>query len=283
MRLLVFGRTGQVARALGQCPQVATLDREQADFTDPDTCLAALEAHRPDAAINAAAYTAVDRAEREEALATRINGTTPGLIARACAARDIPFVHISTDYVFDGTGTAPWRETDPVAPQNAYGRSKLAGERAVLAAGGAPAILRTSWVFSAHGSNFLRTMLRLGESRTALDVVEDQIGGPTPATAIADACLTMARQLAQAPDKAGIYHFSGAPDASWKDFAEAIFARAGLAVQVTGIPAAAWPTPAARPANSRLDCTRIRASFGIERPDWRRALDAVLAELGASR
>ena len=281
MRLLVFGRTGQVARALGQCPQVVTLGREQADFTDPDTCLAALETHKPDAVINAVAYTAVDRAEREEALATRINGTTPGLIARACAARDIPFVHISTDYVFAGTGTAPWRETDPVAPQNAYGRSKLAGEQAVLAAAGRAAILRTSWVFSAHGSNFLRTMLRLGESRSALDVVEDQIGGPTPATAIADACLTMARQLSQAPDKAGIYHFSGAPDASWKDFAEAIFARAGRPVQVTGIPTAAWPTPAARPANSRLDCTRIKASFGIARPDWRAALDAVLAALDA--
>ncbi len=281
MKILVFGKNGQVARELQRRAQVTALGRAEADFTAPETCLAALETHAPDAVINAAAYTAVDRAEEEEALATQINAATPGLLAEACARRAIPFVHISTDYVFDGSGTAPWRESDPVAPQNAYGRSKLAGERAVAAAGGPHAILRTSWVFSAHGSNFVRTMLRLAESRDALDVVEDQFGGPTPAGAIAEACLTIARALAAAPEKSGIYHFSGAPDVSWKLFAEEIFARAGLAVRIRGIPTEAYPTPARRPANSRLDCSGIERVFAINRPDWRLALDGILAELAA--
>lgn len=282
MKVLVFGKTGQVARELQRRGDVIALGRDEADFTRPDTCLAALETHKPDTVINAAAYTAVDKAEGEEALATQINGETPGLLAKACARRNVPFVHISTDYVFDGSGRRPWRECDPVAPQNAYGRSKLAGERAVEKAGGAHVILRTAWVFSAHGNNFLRTMLRLSEARDRLGVVDDQIGGPTPAAAIADACLNIARALIHAPEKSGIYHFSGQPEVSWKGFAEEIFARANLPVQVAAIASSEYPTPARRPANSRLDCALIKTRFAITRPEWRKALDAVLEELAQS-
>ncbi|HHB81717.1 MAG TPA: dTDP-4-dehydrorhamnose reductase [Aliiroseovarius sp.] len=281
MKILVFGKTGQVAQELQRRGNVIALGREQADFTQPETCLAALKAHAPDAAINAVADTAADQAEEEEALAHQINAEAPGALAQACARRGIPFVHISTDYVFDGSGSHPWRESDPTAPQNAYGRSKLAGEHAVAAAGGTHAILRTAWVFSSHGSNFVRTMLRLAESRDALSIVDDQIGGPTPAAAIADACLSIATMLRAQPERTGIYHFSGAPEVSWKEFAEAIFARTGRKMQIEGIPSAAYPTPASRPANSRLDCTEIERAFSIRRPDWRPALDEVLAELAA--
>jgi len=283
MTLLVFGRSGQVATELARlAPGAAFLGRDAADLADPESCAAAIRDRAPGAVINAAAYTAVDRAEEEEALATRINGAAPGAMARECAARGIPFVHVSTDYVFDGSGTAPWRPGDATGPLGAYGRSKLAGEAAVRAAGGAHAILRTSWVFSAHGANFVKTMLRLSETRDALNVVEDQIGGPTPAAAIAAACLRIADRLAADPGTAGTYHFAGDPDTSWAGFAREIFARAGRAVAVTGIPSAAYPTPAARPANSRLDCTATAARFGISRPDWRAGLEAVLAELGAA-
>ena len=281
--ILVFGKTGQVATELQRQADVTALGRAEADLSDPDACAAAIRAHGPDVVINAAAYTAVDRAEEEEALATCINGAAPGAMAQACADLGIPFVHVSTDYVFDGTGTRPWRETDPVAPQNAYGRSKLAGEIAIRAAGGAHAILRTSWVFSAHGANFVKTMLRLSDTRDTLNVVEDQIGGPTPADAIAAACLTIADQLRQTPGKSGTYHFSGTPDASWKAFACEIFARAGRDVAVTGIPTSAYPTPAVRPLNSRMACSGLKDRFGIDRPDWQDALDRVLTDLGQAQ
>jgi dTDP-4-dehydrorhamnose reductase len=278
--ILVFGKTGQVATELQRQADVTALGRDEADLSDPDACAAAIHAAAPQAVINAAAYTAVDRAEDEEPLATRVNGDAPGAMARACAELDIPFVHVSTDYVFDGTGEQPWQETDPVAPQNAYGRSKLAGENAVRDAGGRYAILRTSWVFSAHGANFVKTMLRLSETRDTLSVVDDQIGGPTPADAIAAACLSIAQQLQQNADKAGIYHFSGMPDASWKAFACETFTRAGRSVDVAGIPTSDYPTPAVRPLNSRLDCSALQRVFGIARPDWRDALDRVLQDLG---
>ena len=193
MKLLVFGQTGQVARELARAaPEALFLGRDQADLSDPAACAAAIRAHRPDAVINAAAWTAVDRAETEEAAATVVNGHAPGAMAQACADLGAPLVHISTDYVFDGAGSLPFRPGDPTAPLGAYGRSKLAGEAAVRAAGGAHVILRTSWVFSAHGANFVKTMLRLGADRPALRVVADQIGGPTPADAIAAACLSLA-------------------------------------------------------------------------------------------
>lgn len=280
MKLLIFGRTGQVATELhALVPTARFLGRNDVDLSDPDACARAIAEYEPDAVINAAAYTAVDKAEEEETLAHTINASAPGAMAKAAAALGCPLVHISTDYVFAGDGTAMWTTTNAVAPQNAYGRTKLAGENAVRAEGGPHAILRTSWVFSAHGANFLKTMLRLSESRNALTIVADQIGGPTPAGAIAQACLTIAEQLCTTPDKSGTYHFSGTADCSWAEFAEAIFKAANRQVDVTGIPSSDYPTPAARPLNSRLDCTTTESVFGITRPDWSAAVTQIVPQL----
>lgn len=283
MTLLIFGRTGQVATELAAlsaklAPDAVFLDRHQADLANPARCAAAIYAQKPSAVINAAAWTAVDKAEAEEAQATVINGEAPTAMASACAELGVPFVHISTDYVFDGSGTVPFTPEHPTDPIGAYGRSKLMGEEGVRIAGGSHAILRTSWVFSAHGNNFLKTMLRLGQVRESLNVVADQVGGPTPARAIAQACFMMADQLADQPSKTGTYHFSGFPDVSWADFARAIMAQAKLACQVIDIPTSAYPTPARRPANSRMDCASL-ATFGLHRPDWRAAIRETLSEL----
>jgi len=280
MSILVFGKTGQVARELALHPGVICLDRAAADLADPGACAAAIRAARPAAVINAAAYTAVDNAEADEVLATVVNGDAPGAMAGTCADLGIPFVSISTDYVFDGTGTAPWAPGDAVAPLGAYGRSKLAGEQAVMAAGGAWVVLRTSWVVSAHGSNFVRTMLRLGAEREALNIVADQVGGPTGAREIAAACIKIAKTLVSEPEKSGIYHFAGTPDVSWADFAREIFAQAGLGCAVSDIPSSDYPTPAQRPLNSRLDCSYTNTVFDIKRPDWRVSLAEILQDLG---
>ena len=283
MRVLVFGQTGQVATELalqaGADIAMTCLGRDRADLSDPAACAAAIAASDADVVINAAAYTAVDKAEADEDLATTINGAAPGAMAQACAARAIPFLHVSTDYVFDGTGTRPWQTDDPTGPLGAYGRSKLAGEQAVRAAGGPHAILRTSWVFSAHGANFVKTMLRLGAEREKLTIVADQVGGPTSAADIAAALLTMARAFHAGHATSGTYHFSGAPDVSWADFAREIFAQAGLTCAVQDIPTSAYPTPARRPANSRMDCAALTRDFAIERPDWRISLATVLSDL----
>ncbi|WP_375573972.1 dTDP-4-dehydrorhamnose reductase [Seohaeicola saemankumensis] len=283
MRVLVFGQTGQVATELARqaAPDMAMtcLGRDRADLSDPAACAAAIAASDADVVINAAAYTAVDRAESEEDLATTINGTAPGAMAAACKAAGIPFLHVSTDYVFDGSGTRPWQPDDATGPLGAYGRSKLAGEQAVRAAGGAHALMRTSWVFSAHGANFVKTMLRLGAERDKLTIVADQIGGPTAAADIAAALLTMARAFHAGQGTTGTYHFSGAPDVSWADFARAIFVQAGLACAVEDIPTSAYPTPARRPGNSRMDCTGLTRDFGIKRPDWRASLASVMSDL----
>ncbi|MGD9861970.1 MAG: dTDP-4-dehydrorhamnose reductase [Pseudodonghicola sp.] len=279
--LLVFGQTGQVATELQRlAPQARFLSRAEADLSDPAACAAAIRAHSPAAVINAAAYTAVDRAEAEEALATTINGAAPAAMAAACAELGIPFLHISTDYVFDGSGTAPWTVGDAVAPLNAYGRSKLAGEEGVRAAGGLHAILRTSWVVSSHGNNFVKTMLRLSETRDTLNIVDDQIGGPTPAADIAAALLRMAAAL-RAGQAGGTYHYGGVPAVSWKDFACEIFAQAGRRVTVGGIPSSDYPTPARRPLNSRLDCSGLKRDFDIDPPDWKAGLAHILKELDA--
>lgn len=280
--LLIFGRTGQVARELARlAPEAQFAGRDEADLTRPDDCAALIRARKPAAVINAAAYTAVDRAESEPDVARLINRDAPEAMAVACAGLGIPFVHVSTDYVFDGSGDAPRRESDPTGPIGVYGTTKLEGERAIAAAGGQWAVLRTSWVFSAHGTNFVKTMRRLGAERDWLTIVADQIGGPTPAADIAAALLEMARQMQADPSKGGIYHFAGAPDVSWADFARAIFARSGLSPVVEDIPTSAYPTPARRPLNSRLDCTAITRDFGIARPDWRTGLAAVITELDA--
>ncbi|MEM7546408.1 MAG: dTDP-4-dehydrorhamnose reductase [Pseudomonadota bacterium] len=282
MKLLMFGRTGQVAaevlRRAGQV-QVVALSRDEADLADPVACAALITGTDADAVLNAAAWTNVDGAEANEAAASVINGAAPTAMAEAAAARDLPFIHISTDYVFDGSGTAPWQVGDAVAPINAYGWTKLAGERGVEAAGGPHAILRTSWVFSAHGANFVRTMLRVGASRERLTVVDDQIGGPTPAAAIADACITIAATFQSGGGQSGIYHLSGSPAVSWCDFARAIFAVAGMSTVAEPIPTTDYPTPAKRPLNSRLDCSAIGEAFGINVPDWRAGLSDVLEDL----
>ncbi|PCJ07292.1 MAG: dTDP-4-dehydrorhamnose reductase [Rhodobacteraceae bacterium] len=283
MSILVFGKTGQVAQELARHDGVTGLSRDQADLSEPAACGAQIMAQRPAAVINAAAYTAVDKAEEDEALASVINGEAPGAMAQACADLGIPFVSISTDYVFDGSGTAPWQPSDTTGPLGAYGRSKLAGEEAVSAADGAYAILRTSWVVSSHGSNFVKTMLRLGAERDQLSIVADQIGAPTMARDIAAACITMAQQLIDDPAKAGIYHFCSAPQTSWADFAREIFGQGDLSCKVVDIPSSDYPTPAARPLNSRLDCTLLETVFDIAQPDWRLGLRDILQDLGAQR
>jgi dTDP-4-dehydrorhamnose reductase len=212
--ILVFGKTGQVATELQHSGDVLALGRDQADLSDPVACTQVIRNLAPCAVINAAAYTAVDKAEEDEELATIINGETPTAIAQACAEMQIPLIHVSTDYVFEESGEAAWKPGDTTAPQNAYGRSKLAGEEGVLGSGATCAILRTFWVVSAHGANFVKTMLRLSEIRDTLSIVADQIGGPTPARDIAGACLMIAQQLKEDPSKSGTYHYSGAPQAS---------------------------------------------------------------------
>lgn len=286
MRVLVFGQSGQVARALVRQADVlgisiVSLGRVQADLSDPAACAAVLADHisQVDVVINAAAYTAVDKAEAEPDAAFAVNALAPTAMAQVAAASGKPFLHISTDYVFDGSGDRPWQVDSYPGPLGVYGAGKLAGEQGVRAAGGVHAILRTSWVFSAEGSNFVKTMLRLGATRDRLTVVADQIGGPTPAAAIAGALLRMAQDLQEGRGQSGTYHFAGSPDVSWADFAREIFAQSGMAVEVTGIPTTDYPTPARRPANSRLDCTTLQAAFGIDRPDWRLGLATVLADL----
>lgn len=286
MKILCFGQTGQVATELvRQAPligaEIVALGRDRADLTDPAACARLIEATDADIVVNAAAYTAVDAAETDRATAMTVNGDAPGAMARAAAIRGLPFLHISTDYVFDGAGTRPWREDDPVAPLGAYGATKLEGERQVTAAGGPHVILRTAWVFSAHGKNFVKTMLRVGADRDSLNVVDDQRGGPTAAHEIARALLAIAASFHEGRGQSGIFHFAGSPACTWADFAEAVFAASHMTKkpQVNRIPTSAYPTPARRPANSVLDCTRIREAYSIGQPDWRTGVRSVVSEL----
>ena len=281
MSVLVFGKTGQVAQELAAFEGVTLLDRDAADLTDPASCAALIAASDADAVINAAAYTTVDKAESDAEVAALVNSAAPTAMAKACAAAGKAFVHISTDYVFDGTGSNARIEIDPTDPLGIYGQTKLDGEVGVIAAGGRFAILRTSWVFSAHGSNFVKTMLRLGAERDTLNIVADQIGGPTPAADIARAAIQITKTMLQGGGESGIYHFSGAPNVSWADFARVIFHMSGMSVNVTGIPTTEYPTPATRPLNSRLDCSKISRIYGIRRPDWRDGLRDVLTKLEA--
>lgn len=287
MRIVVFGQNGQVATELQRLAgavgaSLMVLGREAADLSQPEAAARTLRglARSADAVINAAAYTAVDKAESEPDLAHAINGVAPGALAAAAADAGVPFLHISTDYVFDGSGKTPWKPDDATGPLGVYGASKLAGEKAVGAVGGPHAILRTSWVFSAHGANFVRTMLRLGAERDALNIVGDQVGGPTSARSIAAALFGIAGGLIEDEKAGGTYHFSGAGDVSWADFARGIFDQAEMSVDVTDIATSEYPTPAKRPPNSRLDCTTLAQTFGITRPDWQDDLATVLRQLG---
>lgn len=282
VNLLVFGQTGQVTRELARrAPLWATLrqlSRSDVSLENPAACADAILDAKVDAVINAAAWTAVDKAETEELAATVVNGDTPAAMARACALSRIPFLHLSTDYVFDGAGIVPFHPDDPTAPLGAYGRSKLKAEQGIQAAGGHHLILRTSWVVSAHGTNFVKTMLRLGRERPSLNVVADQIGGPTPASAIADALYICTAAMVNG-SVGGIHHFAGTPDTSWADFARAIMIAANLPCQITDIASAAYPTPARRPLNSRLDCNSLHKAFGIPRPDWQAGLFDMIKDL----
>jgi dTDP-4-dehydrorhamnose reductase len=285
MRIALFGQTGQVAtevqRRVPDGTVLTVLGREAVDLADADAVFEMARSLRVDAVINAAAYTAVDRAENEETLARAVNAEAVGALGRALNETATPLVHLSTDYVFDGSGTTARMPDAPTGPLQVYGHTKLLGEELLRDSGARFAVLRTSWVFSAHGANFVKTMLRLGAERDQLSIVADQIGGPTPASAIADTCILVATALADgAPG--GIYHYAGAPDASWADFARGIFKRSGLTPNVTDIETTDFPTPALRPLNSRLDCASMLSDFGIDRPDWRVGLAYVLKELGAT-
>lgn len=277
--ILVFGKTGQIATELQNSNDVFALGRNQADFSDPLVCAKIVKILSPKAVINAAGYTSVDETEENEELATIINGDTPTSIAKACSELQIPIVHISTDYVFQGSGEIAWKPNDNTLPQNAYGRSKLVGELGIQKTGATHVILRTSWVVSAHGTNFVKTMLRLSKSQNTINIVADQIGGPTPARNVADTCLIIARQLQQDASKSGIYHYSGKPNVSWADFALEIFKQASYSATVIPIASNKFETPVKRPLNSRMDCSMTRSTFGVEQPDWRLELKEILKEL----
>jgi dTDP-4-dehydrorhamnose reductase len=282
--LLILGAGGQVGRTLAERagPQARALVRAECDITDRASVAQAVSAAGLSAVVNCAAYTAVDRAESEAERALSVNADGAGIVARAAAAQDLPLIHLSTDYVYAGAGTAPHREDAKIAPLNRYGAAKAAGDAAVAAGNPAHLILRVSWVFGVYGTNFVKTMLRLGRERSELRVVDDQQGGPTEARDIADAVMVMAACCRRPAFSAwGTYHFAGAPSTSWYGFARAIFTIArGPGPRLVAIGARDYPTPAARPQNSRLECGRIRRVFGIEQPDWRVSLSRVIAALG---
>lgn len=286
MKVLITGCNGQVGHCLTERltkqAEVLALDYEGLDITDHDAVLNTVAEFQPNYIINAAAHTAVDRAEQEVELSYAINRDGPSYLAQAAKECGAVMLHISTDYVFDGMGDKPYQESDSTEPQGIYGQSKLAGEQAVAESCPEHLILRTAWVFGEHGNNFVKTMLRLAQCRDELSIVGDQFGGPTYAGDIADALIAMVQHLEQGKQaKWGVYHFSGMPYASWFDFASAIFQAAEQRELLTGqpklsaIPTSAYPTPAKRPANSRLDCRRIENQFGIKPSDWNAALNNI--------
>ena len=296
MKILLLGCDGQVGwelqRSLQPLGEVLALDFQSrnfaADFSRPDTLAATVQAVKPDLIVNAAAHTAVDKAESEPALAQAINADAPGVLARSAAACGAWLVHYSTDYVFDGTGDQPRAEDAPTGPLSVYGRTKLDGEAQIRASGCRHLILRTSWVYAARGGNFARTMLRLAGMKTELNVIDDQVGAPTGADLLADLTALMARAARAQPDLAGTYHAVAAGATSWHGYARLVIetARArGVALTLPPeallpIPTSAYPTPAPRPLNSRLDTRKLRERFGVHLPDWesgvRRLLDEIL-------
>lgn len=288
MKVLITGCNGQVGYCLTERlktqAEVLALDYEGLDITNREAVLNTVAEFKPNYIINAAAHTAVDRAEQEVELSYAINRDGPLYLAQATKECGAVMLHISTDYVFDGTGEQPYQESDSTGPQGVYGQSKLAGEQAVADACPQHLILRTAWVFGEHGNNFVKTMLRLAQSRDELSIVGDQFGGPTYAGDIADALIAMVQFIEQGKQPQwGIYHFSGMPYASWFDFASAIFLAAeqhkvvAKQPQLSSIPTSAYPTPAKRPANSRLDCSKIENQFGIKPSDWQAALNNIQA------
>ncbi len=285
-QIVIFGAAGQVGRAVTRLAEshgheTIALTRQDVDLNNKDEVVRAVG----DAGfvINCAAFTAVDKAENEQEAAFAVNAVAPGIMAEACKLQDVPLLHISTDYVFGEPVGRPWREDDPIAPLNLYGRSKADGEAAVRAAWDKHLILRTAWVYDAEGKNFVLTMLKLGAERDELKIVGDQQGGPTSAEDIAAAMLRMIRVADNSSfDGWGTYHFSGAPATTWFDFAAAIFAGREKP-KLTRIGTADYPTPARRPPYSVLDCNKIQTRFGISQPDWHKSLDKVLEVVGNPR
>ncbi len=289
--ILVTGGTGQLATALAAQggERIHRVGRPAFDFDQPDTIEAMFGAARPGLVVNAAAYTAVDAAESDADAAFRANRDGPQTLARLCAGAGIPLIHVSTDYVYDGEKPSPYVETDAVGPRGVYGASKLAGETAVLASGARAIILRTAWVYAATGRNFVRTMLNLGQTRDELRVVADQHGCPTAAADLASAILAIAHRIeADGWDDArsGVFHAAGTGETTWHGLAMAVFQEASrhggkTPGTVAAITTAEYPTPARRPANSRLDCSRLAATFGIRLPDWHESLRRTVDEIFA--
>ncbi|MGB4075996.1 dTDP-4-dehydrorhamnose reductase [Pseudomonas sp.] len=286
MKMLLLGQHGQVSqelqRALQGTGELTVLGREQLDLAQPELIRQHMQRLRPELIINAAAHTAVDQAESEPKLAFAINATAPGILAENAAELGIPLIHYSTDYVFDGSQTEPYRESDATNPLSVYGRSKLAGEQAIQAVGGAHLILRTSWVYSLHGRNFLLTMQRLLQERESLSVVADQIGAPTWAGTIAQATAQLIKQWRSGQAGPwGVYHLTAQGETSWFGFASAIAAhlrsQGKNVATLQPIPSSAYPTPAQRPLNSRLDCSRLQQDWQVQLPNWQQALSDCLA------
>lgn len=290
MRIVVTGKSGQVVTALlergvASEHEVIALGRPELDLADLGSLACVLEAARPDVVVSAAAYTAVDKAESDGDLVYAVNSAGAGAVARAANDLGVPLIHISTDYVFDGTLERPYLETDPVGPTGVYGSSKLAGEQAVMAEHANAAVLRVAWVYSPFGGNFVKTMLRLAGERKEISVVADQFGNPTSALDIADGILLVANNLVHKaePGLRGVFHMAAQGEASWADFAQAIFiasgARGGPSANVKPITTADYPTPGRRPANSRLDCGLIERIHGVALPEWRASLETVITRL----
>ena len=290
-RYLVTGLDGQVVQSLIQqaandaSVKIIAVGRPTLDLARPDTIAAAVMEVKPDLIISAAAYTAVDQAESESALAHAVNTDGPSALAETAAKLDIPIVHISTDYVFDGAKRTPYNEDDALSPLGVYGLSKLGGEKAVAAATNNYAILRTAWVYSPFGKNFLKTMLRVAEGRDVVNVVDDQFGNPTSALDIADAVLAVARGLLASSNPAlrGVFHMTATGEASWADFADEIFKASaelgGPSARVTRIPSSDYPTSAQRPTNSRLDCAKLFDAFGVSLPHWQSSAKQTVAKV----
>ncbi|UDF35079.1 UNVERIFIED_ORG: dTDP-4-dehydrorhamnose reductase [Shinella sp. XGS7] len=291
-KILLLGKNGQLGwelqRALAPLGELITLDRhEGGDLAQPDTLWATLKHHRPDVIVNAAAYTAVDKAESEPELALQINARAPGLLAEYAAAQNALLLHYSSDYVFDGSRSAPRDEGAATAPLSVYGRSKLEGEQAIAASGCRHLILRTSWVYAARGGNFAKTMLRLAAEREQLKVIADQIGAPTGADLLADLSAHMLRTTLQRPELGGLYHAVAGGETSWHAYACHVieFARTrGVALkvapeQVLAIPTTDYPTPARRPLNSRLATTKLQQAFGLRLPHWQQGVERMLNEI----
>ena len=287
-KFLITGAKGQVGHCLTQQltskAEILAVDRDELDITDQSAVKKIVETFKPDVIINAAAHTAVDRAESEVELSEAINVKGPQYLAEAANEIGAVILHISTDYVFEGTGTGEYKEDDQTNPQGVYGRTKLAGEIAVQQANPSSIILRTAWVFGEHGHNFVKTMLRLAKDRDSLGIVGDQFGGPTYAGDIAKALIEIANQILAGKENAfGVYHFTGKPYVSWYEFAKAIFVEAESqnilkkSPLVNSIATSDYPTPAKRPANSRLDLTKIKQVFNIEPSDWQKALKNIKA------